>query len=184
MKIKVASVIICIAILLAACAESSVSNKDIKYIRADSMIDGAYDYILAECVDSEKMAISSVQYLPLMIFASRGDLDSFVTESSDYFALDQEYNSDPSFKETAEGYDNVFFEDHVLAVVYILEGSGSNRHSIGDISYENDILSIPVKRIVPEIGTTDMADWFIFISIDKSDYKKCAEAAAYVQWGE
>lgn len=184
MKLRIAVFIICIAVLFTACGESSVSKKDIKYIRADSMNDGSYDYMISEAVDAELMAISSVQYIPLLIFESRKDLDNFVTEGSDYFMLSQEYNDDKSFDDTAGGYDDDFFKDYVLAIVYVSESSGSNRHSIGEISVEDERLSIPVKRIVPEIGTTDMADWFIFIAIDKSDYDKCTEAAAFIQWDE
>lgn len=61
-------------------------------------------------------------------------------------------------------YDERFFEENMLIMVIVSEGSGSNRHELIGIG-DNDVIYI--KRILPEVGTCDMAEWHIIIEIPK-----------------
>lgn len=59
-------------------------------------------------------------------------------------------------------YDEDYFEEMTLLVAVLQEGSGSIRHELKGID-ENG--TIHIDRIVPEVGTCDMAAWNIVIEI-------------------
>ena len=65
-------------------------------------------------------------------------------------------------------YDDAFFENNFLLFVIIEEGSGSVRHRVESALPENGLLSVNVTRVVPEIGTADMAQWHIVLELDKT----------------
>jgi len=62
-------------------------------------------------------------------------------------------------------YNEAFFESHILVILYFEESSGSNSHRVDAVFANGDI---HVTRIVPEIGTADMAGWHILIEVDSS----------------
>jgi len=70
-----------------------------------------------------------------------------------------------SLVDAARGYTDEFFEKSYLVVVMMEEVSGSNRHAVIGVSENGDIL---IRRLVPEIGTADMALWHIIIELDRS----------------
>ena len=62
-------------------------------------------------------------------------------------------------------YSDDFYENNFLVLVLLQEGSGSISHSVEGV-YENG--DIVITRIVPEIGTDDIAQWHIIIELDNS----------------
>ncbi|NLO63198.1 MAG: hypothetical protein GX099_07220, partial [Clostridiaceae bacterium] len=61
-----------------------------------------------------------------------------------------------------DAYDDAFFSKNALLIVVVQEPSGSNRHEFLGFGEKNEIR---IRRIVPEVGTTDMADWHILIEL-------------------
>lgn len=61
-----------------------------------------------------------------------------------------------------------FFEQSQWLVIYLEEGSGSNRHRLTSLEVIEGRLVIEIERDVPEIGTTDMAAWHMIIELDKA----------------
>lgn len=111
---------------------------DASYIRTDGYIDGKkYPYAVK--------------------IASRNELDVYVSENSEY-----QFGDD--FYAATEKYDEAFFEENVLVFAVMEEGSGSNRHELMGVTADDVIL---IKRIVPEEGTCDMAEWHIIIEMPK-----------------
>lgn len=62
-------------------------------------------------------------------------------------------------------YDEEFFENNFLVIIYIMENSGSNRHSV-DAVYANG--DVHITRLLPEIGTHDMAGWHIILELENT----------------
>jgi len=62
-------------------------------------------------------------------------------------------------------YTEAFFENYTLIILYFEEPSGSNSHRV-DAILENG--EIHVTRILPEVGTADMAGWHVLIEIDNN----------------
>lgn len=67
-----------------------------------------------------------------------------------------------------EKYNEEFFKTKALIVIEVQEGSGSVRHEVSKVVKNGDIITVGIKRIAPEFGTADMAEWAIFVEIDKS----------------
>ena len=67
-------------------------------------------------------------------------------------------------------YDSSFFESNILIALLIEEPSGSIRHEINSIKEGNNTITFGITREVPEIGTTDMAQWHILISMPSHLY--------------
>lgn len=100
-----------------------------------------------------------------------------VTDGSDYpktFLVKNRNELEKNFAEYGEKYDDKFFENHELIIVLLKEGSGSIRHEVEKVvltqSQSGEYSVQPfIKRIVPEVGTCDMAYWQIIIEIGR-DY--------------
>jgi len=67
------------------------------------------------------------------------------------------------FLEAVEIYTDEFFENCFLVLVLLQEESGSNRHDVKSIDEDGNIV---IRRVAPEIGTADMAQWHIIIEFD------------------
>ena len=78
-------------------------------------------------------------------------------------------DSSIGFLDACDRYDDAFFARRDLIILVLEEGSGSVRHEIQGVRpyYDNSWL-LTGRRIVPEIGTDDMAQWHILIEIDKN----------------
>lgn len=78
------------------------------------------------------------------------------------------------FVDAVKKYDDAFFEKNDLIFALLEEGSGSIRHEVTGVkllpSHIDRIqyyIQPEIKRIVPEIGTDDMAEWHIIIEVSK-----------------
>lgn len=80
---------------------------------------------------------------------------------------------------TTEAFDYRYFKDHTLLVLYLTENSGSNRHQIDRVGIDGDTLFVRVSVIVPEMGTCDMAGWFILLELDKAFAEGCTAVDAW-----
>lgn len=79
----------------------------------------------------------------------------------------QEYSGFERVENQAACYDDTFFADSSLIILMFVESSGSVQHQVVDVEvYENGYINILVDRNVPEIGTCDMAYWYIFVEVD------------------
>ncbi len=67
-------------------------------------------------------------------------------------------------------YDAAFFEDNVLAVLYLEEGSGSISHEVTKIRRAGETIEIHIRREIPEVGTCDMAYWTVVAAISREDW--------------
>lgn len=80
---------------------------------------------------------------------------------------DQKHIGFEAVKKQAEYYTDTYFENKSLIIVMLAESSGSNRHNVLGIGYSSDgSISIEIERTVPEMGTCDMAYWYLFIEVN------------------
>ncbi len=70
------------------------------------------------------------------------------------------------FADAIDEYDGAWFRDHQLILVLLEEGSGSVRHTVTAVK-GGEKPEVTVTRLVPEVGTDDMAEWHILIGIDR-----------------
>ena len=71
------------------------------------------------------------------------------------------------FADAIKEYDGAWFRDHQLILVLLEEGSGSVRHHVTAVK-GGEKPEVTVTRLVPEVGTDDMAEWHILIGIDRN----------------
>ena len=73
------------------------------------------------------------------------------------------------FLKAAEKYTEEFFEENLLFIAHIEEGSGSNTHKISKVLNTEDKTNVYIETITPEVGTCDMAYHRIIVELKKSD---------------
>lgn len=145
----------------------SYSNYSAKFSRANAFKDGGLEKIMSysEYAVPPK---NSIKYLPIVKITSVKELEGFINEMSAYFSLDSKYDGQKSFKENMEKYSyDSFYQDKALYVVYVSEPSGSNRHKLSSLTIKNRQMNVEVLSVIPEMGTDDMADWFISFELDR-----------------
>lgn len=75
-----------------------------------------------------------------------------------------------AYREQFPDYDEAFFRDNVLAVIYLEEGSGSISHEVTMVRRVGETIEIFIRREIPEVGTCDMAYWTIAAAISREDW--------------
>lgn len=102
-----------------------------------------------------------------VLIKDRGELEKYYADNSDKYNLKWD-DPDCFYQAVLGGYNDDFFKDHCLLFVVVQEGSGSNGHYVKKVEYsaENNTLNVAIDRIVPNVGTCDMAEWHIVIELD------------------
>lgn len=70
-------------------------------------------------------------------------------------------------------YDEAFFSEKALVLLGVTTNSGSTKVGIQSIVQEGTDVFVTLSYEAPEIGTTDMATWYIWAEVDKGleDYQ-------------
>ena len=108
------------------------------------------------------------EYPVVKIIRSVDELNAYYNENKDKYDLERKDTvySDTTigFLDACDKYDSEYFEDRILVMVLLEEGSGSNRHNVDNVKIGSDgRLYINISTVVPEVGTSDMAQWHILI---------------------
>jgi hypothetical protein len=72
---------------------------------------------------------------------------------------------DKKFLDAIDKYSNDYFTSKFLVIVRLIEPSGSIGHNVDKIDKNGDIV---IQRLLPEMGTADMAAWSILIELHKN----------------
>lgn len=133
-----------------ASAEPDSYAFDAQYIRTDGYQDG-------------------VEYPQTVVIRSRGSLDTYYEENRDTYALgrrDKVYaDTTIGFLDACDKYDDAYFAEKDVVFLLLEEGSGSIRHEVTGVRYDGTEWVISVRRITPEVGTCDMAEWHIMVEL-------------------
>ena len=113
-----------------------------------------------------------VEYPIVKIIRSVDELNSYYNENKEKYSLkrreDPASDSTIGFLDACDKYTAEYFEDQILVMVLLEEGSGSIRHNADNVKHGSDgKLYISIRRDVPEVGTDDMAEWHILIEPEK-----------------
>lgn len=123
--------------------------------------------------NAEKLAINNTQHLPLWKFDSYEELIAFRERQSEYFNFDMSYNECPSFNEYITKYNEDYFEQNSLVLIYVDEPSGSFRHKVGGIVVTGDRMLITVNTVTVSPHTEDMGAWFVPVQLSKNTTDVC-----------
>jgi len=134
------------------------------------------DEIYSGGLNADKMTISGEYHCPIYKFDSVQELEQFKKTFGEILTMDYGYDENPSFNEATAKYDEGFFKDNTLMLVYVTAGSGSLRFGVGSVTCDGKSFCIDVKQTNnPEVCTADMAGWFITVAVADSVIANCTE---------
>ena len=135
---------------------------------------GDLNEIYAKALNINKMSISGARHLPIYKFDTLAELEQFKNEVKDTLSIDRGYDEVPSFNDTTAKYDEDFFAENTLMLVYVEASSGSFRYGVDSVYHADGNFCIYVKQTNnPEVGTDDMAGWFITVAVPDSMVADC-----------
>lgn len=109
---------------------------------------------------------------PVKVCNSAEELSEFVETIKENYETEYGWDGRKSFDEVIKNYDESFFVDHTLIIVGDEESSGSNAVRFLNTEMSQDSkLTVMFTVDVPEEGTDDMANWFIFVELSKTNYR-------------
>ena len=115
--------------------------------------------------------------LPLYKFDSAQALYSFKTKFSEGFqSYGEPWHNGPTFITKMGKYDDEWFEDNTLLLVYVEASSGSYRYGLNHLTADSDKLVLYIRQTNdPGVHTCDMSGWFVLVELPKTVAKQFAE---------
>ncbi|MBR6109260.1 MAG: hypothetical protein IKQ36_05945 [Clostridia bacterium] len=114
----------------------------------------------------------NVGYPVVTVVSSMAALDAYFEENRGLYELShgEQAGSASGFAGAIKKYDDDWFASHQLVIVLLEESSGSIRHEVESVT-AGDSPSIVIRRLVPEVGTCDMAEWHILIELAANTFR-------------
>ena len=131
--------------------------------------DSDTEALYSGALNADKMAISSVLHFPIYKFDTLEELTQF-KDSLDYpEMLSLAYDEVPSFNEVTAKYDETFFSESTLLLVYVVASTGTYRFAVDTITGDGTGLCVHIAETThAEVVTDDMAGWFITVAVPDS----------------
>ncbi len=130
---------------------------------------GGVTFPVSDEADLRKGTENEVRVFPYRIVRTgSGDEDKeypyvlIIKNKTDFDALAKRLGSAYAEELSALGYGDAFFAENELVTVVLRETSGSIEHEVLGADEKG---GIRIKRILPEEGTCDMAEWHIFVEL-------------------
>lgn len=130
---------------------------------------GGVTFPVSDEADLRKGTENEVRVFPYRIVRTgSGDEDKeypyvlIIKNKTDFDALAKRLGSAYAEELSALGYGDAFFAENELVTVVLRETSGSIGHEVLGADEKG---GIRIKRILPEEGTCDMAEWHIFVEL-------------------
>jgi hypothetical protein len=116
-------------------------------------------------------ALHEDNVLPVMQVDSVDELNNFRTHlTANGLTADGTYDEMPSFDAAVTLYDDDFFADKTLLLVYITESSGSIRHRFIGFGKDGSATVVQMQSVSGgDTLSTDMAGWLALIPVNRSD---------------
>ena len=120
-------------------------------------------------LNEDRMTISSVLHFPIYKFDTLEELTQF-KDSLDYpEMLSFAYDEVPPFNEVTAKYDEAFFSENTLLLVYVVASTGTYRFAVDTITGDGTGLCVHIAETThAEVVTDDMAGWFITVAVPDS----------------
>lgn len=132
--------------------------------------------IYIHALNTNRMAESSVRHLPIYRFGTLEELEQFKQTFGEVLTMDSGYNEVPSFNDVTANYDETFFNENTLMLVYVSASSGTYRFGVNSVFCDGNSFCIHIEQLNnPEVVTDDMAGWFITVAVPDSMVANCSE---------
>ena len=128
---------------------------------------------------NETIMLSSVRHLPVFCVGRAAELEELKASLGMFLQFDLGYDEAPSFNDITEHCDDAFFTEKSLVFAWVESGSGSFRFGLTGVERADGVFRIYADKINdPEVGTDDMAGWFVGVEVPKAALEGCAELDA------
>lgn len=120
-------------------------------------------------------ALGETGVLPLMKVDSTEELNKLLTKIDGVKALSTtvSYGGAPKLRDVVQAYDDAFFKESCLLMVYVTEPSGSIRHQVTGFSNDGGTCVVTIMPVIDsETHTADMAGWMITVPVTKYSLEK------------
>lgn len=117
----------------------------------------------------EKLEGKYEKSMPIYRVDTKGELNAFKESYNDRLHIDS------NDEEKIAKYNDKFFKDNSLLIVYVESGSGSFEYAFDSISITRESVCVHVIRTNnPKVITHDMAGWLITVAVPDSLLKGCS----------
>ena len=162
---------------------SIIQSGGVAYTVSYAGSSGNLNGIFQEALNKETFYISSLQHLPVLKFDTLEELEQFkhkygigLSGSADGWA------EVPSFHTVSLRYDEEFFKDRSLVLVYVPCGNCTHRFDVKHVFSGRDSLSI---RLFETTGTEEVADveanWFVAVELYDTEAKSITDYDAILE---
>lgn len=128
-----------------------------------------------------------ILYPVVTLIRSREQLDRYYQENQSLYQLERRKDPEnPGFLDACDKYTDDYFENHILLLVLLSEGSGSFRHQVDSLTMTAEgTLTAQIQTLTPPggVGTSDMAQWHILIE-PEAGISVDSESDIQVYWGD
>lgn len=125
-------------------------------------------------LNKDKMAISSVQHLPIYKFDTLNDLEQFKQTFGNTFTMDSSWDEVPSFNDATAKYDSAFFEENSLILIYVSANNSTHRFNVHNVIYDDTSFCVHIEETTKAVAVDEaMAGWFVTISVSDELIKDC-----------
>lgn len=143
---KTSFIFVVISILmLVGCGKEKEISVQAQYIRTDGLVE-------------------NVEYPVIQKIQSKEELTQYYRENLDQYNFSDNSATSVSFTTAIDKYDESYFEDSFLVIVLLEEEGSSILHHVKKVSDDGNIL---IEKIMPDMESTDIANWHILIEVDK-----------------
>ena len=133
--------------------------------------------LYSAALNADRMTTSSVAHFFICKFDTLEELTQFKDSLEYPERFSARYNEVPSFNEATAKYDETFFSENTLLLVYVGATSGTYRFAVDAVTGDGTSLCVYIAETThAEIVTCDTAGWFITVAIPDS------AAAAYTEF--
>ncbi len=126
--------------------------------------------LLAFAENATLLDDNSQSHLPARMLRSVEDLRAFREDFADVFQFSVKWDEFLSFDAKASQYDDAFFAENVLILLYVEATSGSYRFAVDRTIVNRDAVCVYIKQLNnPECVTDDMAGWLIAVPVSRKE---------------
>ena len=127
-----------------------------------------------EAAEPEQYQLGEQQAIRVSYSEDSGAPSAIILTGAD--SLSDYLRTTPEAESLIAAYSEDYFAHHSLLLVRVTEGSGSIRHEILALTGS----TVTVRRIVPEVGTCDMASWLLVAEVPSMFDDRSTPAVEFV----
>ncbi len=125
---------------------------------------------------------SDSRHLPIFKCSTLTELNTFKADFNGIFVMDDDWDEVPSFETVTADFDEAFFKENSLLLIYVEANSCSYRFGVEEITAEGDTLTVSVKqKNHPGDADEAMAGWLISLPVAHTELEGIANFDAVLK---